>query len=109
IDRDVVGDLEQPARQLEFRTVPVDVIQNLDEGVLRQILGELAIAHHAVAEGEYRPLVTPDQFSERRVSPLLRQRSDIGVRQMEEVEGWRHLAGWARRIVMRRTGLLQST
>jgi hypothetical protein len=40
---------------------------------------------------------------------LLGQRNDIGVRKIEEVEGWRHLAGWARRIVMRRTRLLQST
>ena len=46
IDRDVVGDLEQPARELELRPVAVDVVQDLDERVLRQVLGQLAIADH---------------------------------------------------------------
>src|SRR5205814_10031736 len=79
-----------------------------DERVLRQILGQLPLAHHPVDERKHRPLIAPDQLSERRVSPLLGQRNDIGVREIEEVEGWRHLAGWARCIVMPRTKLLQS-
>src|SRR5688572_30448992 len=37
IDGDVVRDLEQPAREPELGAVPVDVIQDLDEGVLREV------------------------------------------------------------------------
>ena len=94
IDRDVVGDLEQPARELELGAVPIDVVQDLDEGVLRQVLGELAIAHHAIDEREDRPLVPADQLAKRRLAPLLGQRDDVGVRKVEEVEGW-----WHRRVI----------
>ena len=93
IDRHVVGDLEEPARKLELGPVPVDVVQHLDEGVLRQILGQLAIAHHPVDQREDRPLVPPDQLAKRGVASLLGQRDDIGVRKIGEVEGWWHLAG----------------
>ena len=71
IDGDVVGDLEQPARELELRPVPVDVVQDLDEGVLREILGELAIADHAIDQREDRALIPADQLAKRRLAPCL--------------------------------------
>src|SRR5665647_1277578 len=46
IDGDVVGDLEQPARKLELGAVAVDVVQDLDEGVLRQVFRGFPVAHH---------------------------------------------------------------
>src|SRR3954451_5151763 len=85
IDRDVVGDLEQPARKLEFGAVAVDVVQDLDESVLRQILGELAIAHHAIDERENRSLIPANQLAERSLAALLGQCDDISVRKIEEV------------------------
>ena len=72
IDRDVVRDLEQPARQPEFGPIPVDVVQDLDERVLCQVLRRLAIAHHAIDEREDRPLVAPDQFAKCILAPPLR-------------------------------------
>ena len=80
IDRHVVGDLEQPARELELGPVPVDVVQHLDEGVLREILGDLAVANHTENQGEDRPLVPSEKLAERRLPPLLGERDDVGVR-----------------------------
>src|SRR5262249_32782638 len=65
------------------------VVQDLDECVLREVLGELAIAHHAEDQRENRPLIPPNQLAKRRVAPLLGQRDDIGVREIEEVEDGR--------------------
>ena len=62
IDGDVVGDLEQPARKFELRPIPVDVVQHLDERVLRQIFGQLAVANHPVDQREHRPLVPSDKL-----------------------------------------------
>ena len=62
IDGRVVGDLEDPGRELEFRTVGLDGVERLDEGLLRQILRQLPVAHHAVEQGEDRPLVAADQL-----------------------------------------------
>src|SRR5687767_4709264 len=58
VDGDVVGDLEQPARELELGPVAIDVVQHLDEAFLRQVLGGIAIPDHAKHEREDRPLVT---------------------------------------------------
>src|SRR5829696_4690107 len=46
IDRRVVPDLEDPGRKLELRPIRVDGIQRFDEGFLRQVFGQLAVAHH---------------------------------------------------------------
>ena len=59
----VVGDLEDPARELVFGPVAVDRVEHLDEGFLREVLGELAIAHHAIDQREDRPLVAADQLA----------------------------------------------
>src|SRR5262249_25154746 len=87
IDGHVVGDLEQPARKLELGPIPIDVVEDLDERVLREVLGELAIAHHAIDQRDSVPLVPSDHLAKRRLTPPLRERDDIGVRQIEEVEG----------------------
>ena len=103
--------LNSQLESLNSGPVPIDVVQDLDERVLRQILGELAIANHAEDQREDRPLVPPDQLAERRVAPLLGQRDDVGVRKIEEVECWRrrHRLDGPRRIEMRRAGSSQST
>ena len=80
--------LNSQLESLNSGPVPIDVVQDLDERVLRQILGELAIANHPEDEREDRPLVSTDQLPECRVAPLLGQRDDIGVRKIEEVESW---------------------
>src|SRR5689334_10215435 len=60
IDGDVVGDLEQPTRKFELGPVTIDVVEDLDEGLLRQVFGGLAIAHHPVDKREHRALVPFD-------------------------------------------------
>src|SRR4029077_14832566 len=52
IDGRVIRDLEYPGRELVLRAVRFDRVQGLDESFLRQILGQLPVAHHAVEEGE---------------------------------------------------------
>ena len=91
IDRDVVRDLEEPARELEFGPIAVDVVQDLDERVLRQVFGQFAIAHHAIDEREDRPLVAANQLAIRRLASLLRERDDVGVREVGEVENGNRL------------------
>ena len=86
IDGQVVGDLEQPTRQLELGGVAVDVVERFDERVLRELLRGLAIAHHAVHEREHGPLVAADQLPERRLAPLLREDNDVGVGEIGEIE-----------------------
>ena len=53
-----------------------------------------------IDQREHRPLVSPDQLAECRVAPLLGQRDDVGIREIEEVEGWqrRHRLDGPRRI-----------
>ena len=67
IDGRVVGDLEDPGGELELRPVRVDGVERLDERLLRQVLGQLPVAHHAEEQGEHRPLVAPDQLPVRRL------------------------------------------
>src|SRR5262249_33781762 len=78
---------------LELWPIPVDVVEDLDERVLGQILGQLAIANHAVDQREHRPLVPSNQLAKGRIAALLRKRDDVGVRKVEKIEGWR----WRRR------------
>ena len=71
IDRDVVGDLEQPAREFELGPIAIDVVQHFDEGFLRQIFGGLLLAYHAINEREHRPLVALDQLAISVFTPFL--------------------------------------
>src|SRR5450830_49875 len=71
IDRDVVRDLEQPAREFELGPISVDVVQYLDEGFLREVLGGLIVAHHAVYEREHGSLIALDQLAIGVLTPFL--------------------------------------
>ena len=87
IDGHVVRDLEQPARELELGRVAVDVVQRLDERVLRELLGGLAVAHHPEDEREHGPLVAANELPERGLAPSLGERDDIRVGEVGEIEG----------------------
>ena len=63
IDRRVVRDLEDPGGELELGAVGIDRVERLDEGLLGEILGQLAVAHHAEEQGKDRTLVAPDQLA----------------------------------------------
>jgi hypothetical protein len=65
VDCEVIRDLEKPARELELGTVSIEVVQNLDEGFLREVLGHLAIAHHPEDERKNRALITGEQLAVR--------------------------------------------
>ena len=93
IDGHVVGDLEQPARKLEFGAVAVDVIQDLDEGILRQILRRLPIAHHAIDERKYGPLVAAHELAEGELTPLLGEADHVGIRKCSQLVENRHAQG----------------
>ena len=90
VDRDVVGDLEQPARELELRPVLVDVVQDLDERVLREILGGGAITHHPEDEGKDRSFVAAHELPERVLAPSLGERDDVRIGAVRQVEEGRH-------------------
>src|SRR5829696_5972773 len=96
IDRDVVGDLEQPGRELELRAIAIEVREHLDEAVLGQVLRELPIAHHAEDQREHRALVPANQLTVRDVAALEREGDDIGIGEIREVECVRHRADWDR-------------
>src|SRR5471030_702304 len=90
IDRHIVGDLEQPGGELEIRSVAIEMREDLDEGVLREIFGELAVAHHAEDEREDWPLVSLDQLAMRGVAALECKGDDVGIGQVGEIEGAEH-------------------
>ena len=90
IDRHVVRDLEQPAGKLEFRPVAIDVVEHLHKGVLRQIFGQLPVAHHAEDERKHRPLISADELQERRIAALLGKRDDVRVGKIGELEVREH-------------------
>ena len=90
IDGDVVGDLEQPAREFELGPVAIDVVQDLDEGVLREVFGGLPIAHHAEDQREDGSLVSPHQLPKGRLAPFFRERGDVGIREVTEIESEGH-------------------
>ena len=56
------------------------MVQHLDEGVLREVLGDLAVPNHTENQGKDRPLVPSEKLAERRLPPLLGELDDIGVR-----------------------------
>ena len=96
VDRDVVRDLEEPAGELELRAVPIDVVEDLDEGVLGEIFGDLAIPHHPEDQREDRPFVSTDELLIRGFLPLLSERDEVSVGEIAYVENWGH-AGAKRR------------
>lgn len=94
IDGDVVRNLEQPAREFELGAVSIDVIQDFDEGILRQVFGQLPVSHHAEDEGEHRPLVAAHQFAESELAPLLGKTNDVGIGESGQLVGIRHSVCW---------------
>src|SRR5690606_23352061 len=52
-----------PTGELVLGIEAVDVSEDLDEGLLRQIFGELTVPDHTIDEREYRPLVTVEQLT----------------------------------------------
>ena len=101
VDCHVVRNLEQPRRELEVGAVAVEVGEDLDEGVLREVLGEFPVAHHAEDEREDRPLVSRDQLPMRGIAPLEGEGDDVGIGEVREVEGAEHLGGGDRAALMR--------
>src|SRR5690606_34971788 len=79
VQRRVVRDLEDPRTELVRRVVAVERVQDLDERVLREVLGLLAVADQPVDEGEHGPLVTSDQLAIRRVTALTGTGDDLLV------------------------------
>src|SRR3954462_7917543 len=96
IDRDVVRDLEQPARKLEFRAIAVEMVQDLNERVLRQILRCLPVADHAEDEREDRALIPANEFPIRGFPPLLGESNHVSVGKVRKVEEWTHQGGKSR-------------
>jgi len=71
IDGDVVGDLEQPAREFELGPVAIDVVEDLDERFLREVFRRLVVAHHTVYERENGSLIALDQLAIGVFTPFL--------------------------------------
>ena len=91
IDRQVVRDLEQPARELEFGAIAINVVQDADERVLCEIFRGLAIADHTEDEREDRTFVSVDQLPKRRLPSFLGEGCDIGIWEGREIVGRRQL------------------
>lgn len=79
IDRNVIGDLEQPAGELEFGPISVEVIEDLDEAVLGEIFGRFPVPHHSEDERKHRALVSAHEFAKCRLPPVLGEGDEIGV------------------------------
>src|SRR5947209_15312443 len=79
IDRRVVRDLEDPRRELELGIVRADGVQDLDERLLSQVLGEGAVTHHAIQQREDGPLVAAHELAECGFLALLRPRHDLRI------------------------------
>src|SRR5882672_2981763 len=79
IDRGIVGDLEDPRRELELGIVRADGVQDLDERLLGQVLREGAVAHHAIQQRENGPFVAAHQLAERGFVALLGPRHDLRI------------------------------
>src|SRR5690606_13977307 len=79
VDCRVVGDLEDPGRELVLGAVRVERVERLDEGLLRQVLRQLQVPHQAEHEREDRPLVTAEQLAVGRLVSGARQDHDFLV------------------------------
>ena len=70
VDGGVVGDREQPVRELPlFWLVRVETAERFDERVLRQVLGQRPIVYHAGNEVEHGALEAMHDFPERALRP----------------------------------------
>src|SRR5947207_2618860 len=96
--RELIRRYERPVFSLIFRMirdremaedlgpVAVDVIHHLDEGVLREILGHLAVADHPEDQAEDRPLVASNQLAEGRLPPFRRKYHHVRIWQVAQIE-----------------------
>ena len=64
--------------------------------VLREVLGELAVAHHAEDQREDRALVPSNQLSMRGFAALEGEGDDVRIGEVREVESVGHRAGRGR-------------
>ena len=90
IDGRVVRDLEDPGGELELGAVRFDGVERLDEGLLREILGQLAVAHHAEDQRKDRPFVPPDQLAVRRLPSRAGKEHDLLIAEPDELERVSH-------------------
>ena len=92
IDRRVVGDLEDPGGELELGAIGLDRVERLDERLLRQVLRQLAVPHHAEEQREDRPLVAADQLTVRRLATRAGHEDDLLVAEPDPLGGVSHPA-----------------
>ena len=79
VDRRVVGNRQQPAREPALRVVAVEPLERLDEGVLGQLLGTRRVANHPGHQGEDRPLETADQLLKCALGTVESPANQVGV------------------------------
>ena len=79
IDGQIVRDLEEPARKFEFRAVAIEVVEDLDERLLREVFRGLAIAHHSEDERKNGPLISREKLAVCRFRSLSRQLDDFRI------------------------------
>ena len=65
IEAGVGGDAMQPGRDIEVGVRVAEAAVGADEAILRQVVGIIGVAHHAIDEAENLPLVTLDDCFER--------------------------------------------
>src|SRR5207245_1672400 len=70
---------------LELRPVRFDAVQDFDERLLREVLGERAIAYHPVQQREHRTFVPAHQLAESGVVSLLCPRDDLLIAGVAQV------------------------
>ncbi len=63
IDREVIGDFEQPGGETVRAVVAVEVVERADEHLLRKVLGQFPVANHSVDDGEYGTLESLNQLA----------------------------------------------
>src|SRR6266550_3471108 len=90
IDRGVVGDLEDPGRELELGTIGLDGVERLDEGLLGEILRQLTIPDHAKEEGEDRTLVSANQLAICRFLSAAGEQHDLLIAESRPLGTARH-------------------
>ena len=88
VDRRVVRDLEQPARELPRRVVGVEAAEGLDEDLLRQVLGRARVLDHAHDQAVDRPLEARHQLAEGLLRAGQGARHQLGVGLHLEARFW---------------------
>src|SRR5690606_7817168 len=63
-----------------------NVVEDLDERLLRQVFGPLPIAHHPIDEREHRPLVTVEQLPIRLLTPGGSEGDEVVVGGLDECQ-----------------------